>query len=210
MKGTFDFVPQIKAKVGEYSIKKNLSPDEQQQINDLKLQKAEHQRQIRAIDPSLDATGKRVAKRNAAMEHLMKLSEMNKELKSVSWMNSEEAAEAQFEKDRQKDEDKQNYKGWAIDASRDISGDGIPDVIIYDENGAVRGVNGNTIRKSKYPERQLYTETYPKLEQRRAVRDRKTGKPLINPDTNKPYFDVDQFGNRIIGSEAYVSNILKN
>ena len=123
---------------------------------------------------------------------------MNKELKSVSWMNSEEAAEAQFEKDRQKDEDKQKYKGWAVDASRDISGDGIPDVIIYDENGAVRGVNGNTIRKPKYPERQLYTKEYPKLEQRREERDRKTGKPLINPDTNKPYFDIDQFGNRII------------
>jgi len=47
-------------------------------------QKADIQRQIKAIDPSLDA---------------MKLSEMNKELKSVSWMNSEEAAEAQFEKE---------------------------------------------------------------------------------------------------------------
>jgi len=56
MKGTFDFVPQIKAKVGEYSIKKNFSPDKQQQMDDLKQQKADLQRQIRAIDSSLDGT----------------------------------------------------------------------------------------------------------------------------------------------------------
>ena len=197
MKGTFDFVPQIKAKVGEYGVKKNLSPEELQELSDLKQQKAELQKQIRALDPSSDATGKRVARRNAAMEQLMNLSMMNKELKSVGWMNSKEAVEEQFNKDRLKDEDKQQYKGWAVDASRDISGDGIPDVIIYDESGAVRGVNGNTIRKSKYPERQLYTKQYPSSQQRRATKDRMTGKPVN--------YDVDINGNKIPGSERYVS-----
>jgi len=54
---------------------------------------------------------------------------MNKELKRVGWMNSKESALAQFDIDAQKDEDKQMYKGWKVHAERDISGDGIPDVV---------------------------------------------------------------------------------
>ena len=63
MKGTFDLVPQINAKMGEYGVKKNLSPEELQELADLKQQRAELQKQIRDIDTSSDAVGKRVARR---------------------------------------------------------------------------------------------------------------------------------------------------
>ena len=196
-KGVFDFIPDIKNKVADYSKPKRLSPEEQQQLKDLEAQRKAINQQIRQIDPSKDTTGKRVARRNKAMEQLMNLSMMNKELKSVGWMNSGESVEKTFNEDRTKPLDKQKYKGWVYDASRDISGDGIPDVIIYDESGSVRGVNGNTIRKSKYPERQLYTREKPNIEDRRAVRDPETGQPIN--------FAVDQNGNKVDGSEQYTT-----
>jgi len=196
-KGVFDYIPDIKDKVADYSKVKRLSAEEQQQLKDLEAQRRAINQQIRHIDPSKDTTGKRVARRNKAMEQLMNLSMMNKELKSVGWMNSGESVEKTFNEDRNKPLDKQKYKGWNYDASRDISGDSIPDVIIYDESGSVRGVNGNTIRKSRYPERQLYTREQPDIRDRRAVRDPKTGNPVN--------FDVDEDGNKIAGTEQYMT-----
>ena len=61
----------------------------------------------------------------------------------------------------------------------------------------MRGVNGNTIRKSKYPERQLYTDKYSEPTDRRAVRNRLTGEP--------ENFDVDENGDKIPGTERYTS-----
>jgi len=197
MSEAFNFVPAIKEKVAAYSRVKRLSAEEQQQLKDLEAHRRDINQQIRKIDPSKDASGKRVARRNKAMENLMNLSMMNKELKSVGWMNSAEAVEKTFNEDRNKPLDKQKYKGWDYDASRDISGDGIPDVIIYDESGSVRGVNGNTIRKSRYPERQLYTRENPDMRDRRAVRDPKTGKPVN--------FDEDADGNKVDGTERYTT-----
>jgi len=197
MSEAFGYIDDIKNKVADYSKPKRLSAEEQQQLKDLEAQRRAINQQIRHIDPSKDITGKRVARRNKAMEQLMNLSMMNKELKSVGWMNSGESVEKTFSEDRNKPEDKQKYKGWAYDASRDISGDGIKDVIIYDESGSVRGVNGNTIRKSRYPERQLYTREQPDIRDRRAVRDPKTGNPVN--------FDVDEEGNKIAGTERYMT-----
>ena len=185
--GEFDYIRDIKDK----SVPKErcqLSKEEQAQVQKLKQDKLELQRQINAIDPNENRGLKRTQMRNEAMEHLLKLSEMNKELKSVGWMNSAEAVDDQFDRDRQNPVEKQKYKGWAYDATRDISGDGIPDVIIYDEKGAVRGVNGNTIRKSKYPERHEYTKEKPSATDRRAMRDPRTGQPLN--------FDEDEAGNK--------------
>ena len=185
--GAFDYIEDIRDKSMPKE-RRQLTQEDLNQIQDLKQQKLELQRQINAINPDENRGLKRTQKRNEAMEHLLRLSEMNKELKSVGWMNSAEAADEQFSRDRKKPEEKQKYKGWIVDASRDISGDNIPDVIIYDENGAVRGVNGNTIRKSKYPERQLYTKENPSADERRAMRDPKTGTPLN--------FEEDKEGNK--------------
>jgi len=196
-KGVFDYIGGIKDKVADYSKVKRLTAEEQHQLKDLEAQRRAISQQIRKIDPSKDTSGKRVARRNKAMEQLMNLSMMNKELKSVGWMNSGESVEITFNEDRNKPLGKQKYRGWAYDASRDISGDGIPDVIIYDESGSVRGVNGNTIRKSRYPERQLYTRENPDMRDRRAVRDPKTGNPVN--------FDVDEEGNKIAGTEKYIT-----
>ena len=55
------------------------------------------------------------------------------------------------------------------------------------------GVNGNTITKSKYPERQQYYKENPKLTDRRAVRNPETGEAMN--------FEEDDNGNKI--SSAY-------
>ena len=149
--------------------KKMLSPEEKNQVDELKQQRSKILKEIQKIDPSTNSQAKRIAKRNEAMAYLLKLSKMNKDVKKVSWMNSRAAFEAQKQIDK-------SIADWEIDDTQDFSGDGTKDVIIYDEDGAIRGVNGNTITKSKYPERQLYTSAYPKLEDRKKVTDKATGK----------------------------------
>jgi len=90
---------------------------------------------------------------------------MNKELKRVGWMNSKEEASKQFELNPEK------YEDWKVRADRDISGDGIPDVVILNKHNEIMGVNGNTITKSKYPERQLYYTDYSHPSERRRQID---------------------------------------
>jgi len=101
---------------------------------------------------------------------------MNKEVKRVGWANSGESVRKRFELDAQKPIEKQMHKGWKVHDTRDISGDGIPDVIVFDETGAVRIVNGNTI--TKYPERQPYYSEFPDPQLRRAVSNSETGESI--------------------------------
>ena len=76
------------------------------------------------------------------MSHLLKLSEMNKELKRVGWMNSKEAALIQFELNPER------YEDWKVRADRDISGDGIPDVVILNKHNEIMDVNQYRISTS--------------------------------------------------------------
>ena len=185
MQGTFDFIPAV----GEKRKQKKavLSKEENNKLQALKRQRAELNQKIQQIDPN-NAQRKRTVKRNEAMSHLLKLSEMNKELKRVGWANSGKSSRKQFELDAQKPEELQMHKGWQVHDTRDISGDGIADVVIYDETGAIRAVNGNTITKSKYPERQQYYNDYDEPIKRRAIRNKETGEPIN--------YKVDQNGDK--------------
>jgi len=124
--------------------------------------------EIYRLDPERSPQARINAKRIEAMNFLRELSKMNKEFKKVTWMNSIEAFNAQKAINPA-------LKGWTADATRDISNDGTIDILIYDETGELRGLNGNTLVKSKYPERKAYTEAYPRPEDRRKVYDKTTG-----------------------------------
>ena len=173
MQGTFDFIPAIGEKSKQQ--KKALTVKQNEKLYALKEQRRALNEEIHKLDPNAGQNG-RAIKRNEAMGHLLKLSEMNKEIKRVGWANSGESVKRQFELDAQKPEDKQIHKGWDVHDTRDISGDGIPDVIVYDETGAVRIVNGNTI--TKYPERQPYYSEFPDPQLRRAVSNSETGESI--------------------------------
>jgi len=125
--------------------------------------------EIYRLDPERSPQARINAKRIEAMNFLRELSKMNKEFKKVTWMNSIEAFNAQKAINPA-------LKGWTADATRDISNDGTIDILIYDETGELRGLNGNTLVKSKYPERKAYTESHPRPEDRRKVYDKTTGK----------------------------------
>jgi len=161
MSEAFNWIPEVKASRG----KKPENMDE----NKLKALKAlKDQREVlneKIIELGGKKVSKRTLKRDAAMSHLLKLSEMNKELKRVGWMNSKESALKQFELNPKK------YDDWKVRADRDISGDGINDVVILNKHDEIIGVNGNTITKSKYPERQLYYSDYAHPAERRRQID---------------------------------------
>jgi len=169
-----------------FDVKKDLSQDQRNELDALKaeldMQNAEKARilkEMHDIDPSSTPKGKRSAKRDQTMDHLMDLAIANKELKRVGWMNSEESAKAFFNQQNQKyaaNPMDNPYRNWYAEV-KEISGDGVDDVIIRDGSHSVRGVNGNTITKSKYPERQLYFEKMPLTTERRAIRD-KRGNPI--------------------------------
>jgi len=195
MQGTFNFIPAIAEKSKQRG--KVLTEDENKELFALKEQRRALNEEIHKLDPNAGLTG-RAKKRNDAMGHLLKLSEMNKEVKRVGWANSGESVKRQFELDAQKPKEKRIHEGWDVHDTRDITGDGIPDVIVYDETGAVRIVNGNTITKSKYPERQQYYSEYPDPQTRRAVRNRETGEPInykIDENGNKYDHQYTSYGN---------------
>jgi len=67
MKGTFDFIPELKGMRNKK--REKLSNEELRQINDLKIQRQELNKQIGALDPSSN-TNKRAIKRDEEMSHL--------------------------------------------------------------------------------------------------------------------------------------------
>jgi len=136
---------------------------------ELKKKRKDVMDEIYQLDPERSPQARINAKRIEAMNFLRELSKMNKEYKKVTWMNSIEAFNAQKAINPA-------LQGWTADATRDISNDGTIDILIYDETGELRGVNGNTLVKSKYPERKAYTESHPRPEDRRKVYDKATGK----------------------------------
>ena len=160
-----------------------LTPEQENEVRNLKAEIAERQKKVRQIDPKSAPGGKRAMKRDKIMDNLVELSLANKELKRVGCMNSKEAAEDYMAKANQKHIDKGGepleapYRDWHVRAE-EITGDGVPDIIIYDANDSIRGLNGNTITKSKYPERKQYYKDNPESERRRARYDPMTGQPL--------------------------------
>ena len=160
-----------------------LTPEQENEVRNLKAEIAERQKKVRQLDPKSAPGGKRAMKRDKIMDNLVELSLANKELKRVGWMNSKEAAEDYIAKANQKHIDKGGelleapYRDWHV-REEEITGDGVPDIIIYDANDSIRGLNGNTITKSKYPERKQYYKDNPKAEGRRARYDPMTGQPL--------------------------------
>jgi len=136
---------------------------------ELKKKRKDVMNEIYHLDPERSPQARINAKRIEAMNFLRELFKMNKEFKKVTWMNSIEAFNSQKAVNPA-------LKGWYADATRDISNDGTVDILIYDETGELRGLNGNTLVKSKYPERKAYTESHPRPEDRRKVYDKATGK----------------------------------
>ena len=183
MSEAFNWIPEVKASRG----KKPENMDE----NKLKALKAlKDQREVlneKIIELGGKKVSKRTLKRDAAMSHLLKLSEMNKELKRVGWMNSKESALKQFELNPKK------YDDWKVRADRDISGDGINDVVILNKHDEIIGVNGNTITKSKYPERQLYYSTYAHPADRRRQIDEDGNVTNLDRNGNPTYTSFGAF-----------------
>ena len=123
-------------------------------------------------------------KHNEAMNILVDISKHNKELVRVGWMNSIKAFEAMKAKKLLKAQQKNEESVFEdlIAEEKDISNDGIPDIIISNKKtGMIVGINGNAIVKSKYPQRRIYYEEYPKPEERlKKIYVKGQKEPIIN------------------------------
>ena len=99
-------------------------------------------------------------KRKANGEHLKNLainvvgSRVNKDVGRVGWGSSLLSAKEQFKSHPKK------YKGWDV-LAQDIDGDNIPEIVINDEEGISRYINGYSIKPSKHLQRSDYYSKYP-------------------------------------------------
>jgi len=168
--------------------------DGEVQVTDLKDLRRTANDRLRKVDPS--AFSKRDIKTLNAMAALKEIKKQGKDLKQVQWGNSKESANYVLEKDKTLPIEKQKYKNWSV-TEEDLDGDQYMDTIVKDGVGNSRIINGWTVTKTKYPERNIYTSANPRSQDRRAVRDSKTGKPVN--------FDVDENDNKIHGSERYLT-----
>jgi len=138
------------------------------QVTDLKDLTRTANSRLRKIDPS--AVGKRAVKTINAMTALKEIKKQGKDLKQVQWGNSMESARYVLNNDKKLPDYKQRYRNWDV-IQEDLDGDQYMDTIVKDGAGNPRIINGWTVTKTKYPERNMYTKNHPKGEDRRAVRD---------------------------------------
>jgi len=138
------------------------------QVTDLKDLRRNVNDRLRKVDPS--AVGKRAVKTINAMTALKEIKKQGKDLKQVQWGNSIESAKYVLDKDETLPENKRRFKGWKA-VQEDLDGDQYMDTIVKDGAGNPRIINGWTVTKTKYPERNLYTKKHPRSEDRRGIRD---------------------------------------
>jgi len=92
MTEAFNFMPEIGKRVKKVTERKELTSVEEQELERLKAR-------MKELNPRGSGAGKRAERRNEAMAHLIKLSEMNNELKAVDWMNSKKSAMMKIKSD---------------------------------------------------------------------------------------------------------------
>ena len=140
------------------------------QVTDLKDLRKNVNARLRKVDPESAPGGKRAVKTINAMAALKEIKKQGKDLKQVQWGNSMESARYVLDKDKTLPENKQRFKNWDV-VEEDLDGDQYMDTIVKDGADNPRIINGWTVTKTKYPERNLYTKKHPKSEDRRAIRD---------------------------------------
>jgi len=135
-----------------------------QRIDALKAQRRELSRQIHELDPSAAKTN---VKRDIAMTALKEMIKRGKEPKKVGWMNSAKSADHEI---NVVDVTRPNpkYAGWKIE-EEDLDGDAVMDVIIKDQTGNIRGVNGYSVERTSFPKRKPYYDANPRPDQRRKI-----------------------------------------
>jgi len=138
------------------------------QVTDLKDLRRNVNDRLRKVDPS--AVGKRAVQTINAMAALKEIKKQGKDLKQVQWGNSMESARYVLDKDETLPENKRRFKGWDV-IQEDLDGDKYMDTIVKDGAGNPRIINGWTVTKTKYPERNMYTKKHPESGDRRAIRD---------------------------------------
>jgi len=98
---------------------------------------------------------------------LKEMIKQGKEPKRVGWMNSAKSADHEINViDTTRSNPK--YRGWSIE-EQDLDGDNVKDVIIKDQMGKIRGINGYSVERTSFPERKPYYDAYPRSDQRRKV-----------------------------------------
>ena len=123
--------------LGPNKFAEKITPEKQAQADALRDEIAMKRLELYDLDPSAAPGGKRAIKRDKIMDNLVELSLANKELKRVGWMNCRGAAEDYLAKANQKFIDKGGdpreapNKDWWVE-EKEVTGDGVPDIIIRD------------------------------------------------------------------------------
>ena len=156
------------------------------QVTDLKDLRRTVNERLKPIDPSAVPGGKRSVKTMNAMAALKEVGKMGKDLKQVQWGNSVKSARYVLEKDKTLPKNKQRFRNWDV-VEEDLDGDQYMDTIVEDGAGNPRIINGWTVTKTKYPERNMYTKSHPESKDRRAIRDEDGN--IINKDQFTKYGD---------------------
>ena len=128
-------------------------------------------KELNKVDPQ-----SRSKRGSQAYDDFYKFKQLGKDVVSVGWGNSRKSAEAQFAKTKAKkargEITSDPYEGWDIQDNEDIDGDGSKDVIIIDSNGNKRIINGQTIKRSRHPKREMYYDQYPTRDLRKGHNER--------------------------------------
>jgi len=135
-----------------------------EQLAALRAQRSKINAEIRELDPSAARTN---VKRDNAMSALKEMIKQGKEPKKVGWMNSAKSADHEINV-IDKTRPKPKYPNWQIE-EQDLDGDNVMDVVIKDQTGKIRGVNGYSVERTSFPNRKPYYDAYPRPDQRRKV-----------------------------------------
>jgi len=101
------------------------------------------------------------------MSALKEMIKQGKEPKKVGWMNSVKSAKHEIETvDVTRSNPK--YANWEV-TEEDLDGDNVMDVVIKNQTGKIRGVNGYTVGQTSFPERNPYYDANYRPDQRRRV-----------------------------------------